>query len=217
MKIKQIVLAAALIAIGAASVYADEAAPPGATDAPPAYGEAVNIGPRGIGANTMQIDIGYFLPLFSGSADGVYTPSAKLYSGVSARLKWCTFLDPNLAVGLDLSGALSWAPNTLVNSQFFYIANIGPHITYFFRAGNWEFPLSFSPALNIMAYESNTYFGFSLRPGIGAYYDVTNNLSFGLNVMYWWAPELYTQASGNASRTRYGNFLEFDVSMLYSF
>lgn len=178
------------------------------------------IAPRVLGSNAFQIDIGFYAPLFSYSADGVFTPWANLNPGMDARLKWSTFLNSNLAIGIDLAGAFTWAPNTLNNQVYFYIANIGPHITYFFRAGNFEFPLSFSPALNIMNYGSNTYVGFSLRPGIGIYYDVTPSWSFGLNVQYWWCPEVYLPGNTGGvptSKNRVGNMLEISLSALYSF
>ena len=177
-----------------------------------------NIAPRVLGSNTFQIDLGLYVPLFSANADGsVFTPGANLTAGGVARLKWSAFLNSSLSLGIDLSGAITGGPNSANNSTYFFIANIGPHITNFFRIGNFEFPLSFSPALNIMNYGSNTYVGFSLRPGIGVYYDVTPSWSFGLNVQYWWCPELFLQTSGLASRNRYGNMLEISLSALYSF
>ena len=179
------------------------------------------IAPRVLGSNTFQIDLGLYVPLFSLNDNGsVFTPGANLTLGGAARLKWSAFLNSSLALGIDLSGAFTGGPNSANNNTYFFIANIGPHITNFFRIGNFEFPLSFSPALNIMNYGTNTYVGFSLRPGIGVYYDVTPSWSFGLNIQYWWCPEIFLNNSPNGLspvNNRYGNMLEISISALYSF
>lgn len=55
-----------------------------------------------------------------------------------------------------------------------------------------------------------------MRPGFGAYWDYTTSWAFGVNLYYWWIPQIYT-STALADQTRYGNFLTITLSALYHF
>jgi hypothetical protein len=172
---------------------------------------------RTLGSQTFEIDLGLMVPLFSSDAAGTINPGGNLGLGGAGHIKWGAFVSQYLSFGVDLGGSLVTGPNSFTNGTSFGLVNIGPHVTANFRLGNFQVPVFLSPAFSIMTYSTTTYLGFAVRPGVGLYYDVTPDWSFGLNLQYWWVPELYAGPTPPVSQNRFGNFLEISVSALYSF
>ena len=174
--------------------------------------------PRTLGSQTFQIDLGLMIPLFSSNSDGTVVARGNIGLGGVGHLRYGAFLNQYLALGIDLSGAINAGPNAVTTGNTVGFFNVGPHVSGFFRLGNFEIPVSLMPAFSILSYGGSSYLGFSIKPSVGLYYDITPNWSIGLNVDYWWVPELYSGVSSPpVSQNRFGNLLEVSISALYSF
>jgi len=173
---------------------------------------------RNLGSQLFEIDLGAGIPLFSHpDQNGGITWGSHLNLGGTASLKWSAFLDPNVALGLDISGLFSSGPNGNAFSMF----PIGVRVSDFLKIPNApiQVPLNLTLAVNIMRYRDLSYVGFAAKAGFSVFWDATRDWSFGLNVLWWWAPEIYTNQSGTppASQTRHAHFLEISLSALYNF
>lgn len=136
--------------------------------------------------------------------------------GGTGALKWSSFINDSVAIGADVSGMIVSGPNDYAVSIF----PLGVRISNFFRLNqDFQLPVHFTTAMNFMRYKDLSYFGIAFKPGVSLYWDATKDWSFGLNLVYWFIPEWYTNSTGTppSSHTRYGNLLEVTVSALYNF
>ena len=215
--IYRLVLVALIAVTGSLVLLAQETGP--APSPEPTTPFQVVQAPRTLGSQIFQIDLGLMIPLFSHNSDGtVFKPGAIMDLGGAGRLRWGAYITQFLAFGIDLSGAINGGPNTKTTGNTIGLFNVGPHVTTIFRLGNFQLPVSLTPAFSVLSYAGSSYVGFTVKPGLGIYYDATPNWSFGLDLSYWWVPELYA-AGGTPSpvQNRFGNLLEVSISALYSF
>ena len=74
----------------------------------------------------------------------------------------------------------------------------------------------FSTGIVFTKLQEELYVGMIVRPGVTAVYNINTEWAVGLNVMYWWLPQFYTDEDLKDD-TRFGNFLEVSLSGVYHF
>jgi len=178
---------------------------------------------RTLGDQTFSFSLGPFLPLFSYNPNnGESTPligstsDPRLSLGALAVLRWGAFVNPILNLGVDLSWGFNIGANGDLFSQF---APVSARLSTYLRSGVWEFPIHVALGMNLMSYKTTTIITPLVKTGVSALWNGSGDWAFGVNLMYWWIPELYGNATGSPgpSNNRFGNFLEISLSALYNF
>ncbi len=166
----------------------------------------------GLGDQMIYIDGGMLVPLFYMDEGGNGFPT-NLTLGAIASVGWNSFLSNTFSLGAELGGTFSFSPNgrTLV------MIPLTGKVTYWLRFYPFEFPIYMGAGINFMKLSNYLYIGPILKPGIGAYYDITSKWAVGLNFVYWWVPEIYFGPNPPASQSRFGNFLEISASGVFHF
>ena len=112
-------------------------------------------------------------------------------------------------IGVDLGLGFSLDPNGNLYNMI-PITFVG---TYLFAFSRFEVPVSLSAGVNVLNYQDIYHVGGLIRPSVGAYWRYDANLSFGVNVAYWWTLEFpvgdYPMVGGN--------FIDITPSLLYQF
>lgn len=190
----------ALAAVPTAPAWAQEAQP----EAPE---QPVLQPTRTLGDQVFQIAVGPMIPLFFQSLTGVAPTGLTL--GGAGSLQWNAYVSRDWRVGIEVGGmfAFSRRSNTLL------MVPITARAVYTLSAYPFEFPLFAGLGINVVKYIDDVYVDPIFKPGIGAYWQFDVTWSFGLNLTYWWVPHI----SSTPSDTRFGNFLEISLSVLYNF
>jgi hypothetical protein len=163
-----------------------------------------------LGDQIFALRAGMIIPLFFHDFEDditVYDSNSTL--GACGALQWSFYLMSALRVGIDLNLAFSLDPNMNLYNMIPLTANI----TYIFAVSRFEFPVSLSAGINILNFGDFYNLGFILKPSIAANWRYDANLSFGLNIGYWWVVEA---AKGDYPPVA-GNFLDITPSIFYHF
>ncbi|WP_425277193.1 TP0733 family outer membrane beta-barrel protein [Salinispira pacifica] len=174
---------------------------------------------RVLGDQYLTIGLGTPIPLFIYDPPGSDGESAvkpmNLKVGMAGGLGWSAFVNNNMSLGLEVNASYNADPN----GEGFFIVPMGLQTNYFLRAFPFEIPLHFGSGLTISRYKDLTTFSFMLKGGAAMYWNATEDWSFGLNLNYWWLPEIYRDngSGAPASMTRFGNFLEVTIRAMYNF
>ena len=209
-KVRGIVLGGLFISM-MMGLSAQEVDPP-----PPEESEVVIIS-RVLGDQFLNIALGLQIPLIIQNPTGQPpTSPINLELGGSGALAWGAFLGNNFSLGIDISASYSGD----INGKGFFAVPIGIHGDYFFRFAPFELPIHLGLGLHILSYNDIVSVGMMIKTGLSFYWNAFEDWSFGLNVMYWWLPELYLDSDPNtppSSMNRFGNFLEITLSAMYNF
>lgn len=173
---------------------------------------------RVLGDQYLNIALGVQAPLF------IYNPSpddgekrvneSNLKAGFTGGLGWAAFVNSNISLGLDID--VAYSPD--LNAVSYFSVPITFKGNYFFRSAPFEFPIHLGLGMDILKYKDITSLALIVKTGASWYWNAIQDWSFGLNIMYWWVPELYSGLRDvPSSMTRYGNFLEITISALYNF
>ncbi len=175
-----------------------------------------------LGDQIFSVNAGLFAPLFfhllngnGGSIEPAYSADlgyAHLSAGGTGSLEWCTFVNSNLTVGFELGGVFSFTPNkrTLV------MIPITGQAAWNFRAYPFEFPVFLGAGIVFNILDDSLFLSPILKPGASAYYIFNSEWSFGMNMTYWWVPEIYFD-DAHAGQSAFGNFLEISISAIRHF
>ncbi len=164
------------------------------------------------GDQLISLNLGLIVPLFYwGGPDGVQ--DANLSLGGTGHLMWSSFINNNLAIGGEFGGMFAFTPNR--NTLF--MIPLAARLTYFLRSYPFEFPLTFAAGVNFSRFNDNFKTDPVLIPGVGFYWNYTVEWAFGLDVRYWWVPQIYRGPEPPSSDSRFGNFLGTTLAVLYRF
>jgi hypothetical protein len=175
--------------------------------------------PYSRGDQIFTISGGLFFPLFFqfpnadqlDNTESVESAAGQLSLGGIGSLGWSSFVTNRFFLGIDLSGTFTLDPNKKVQMLLPLTMKAG----YLFLAGSFEFPVSIEAGIAMNSYNESTYFGPIIKPAASAYWVMDAAWGFGLNVKYWWVPEIYF--GEKASETAIGNFTEVTLSARYRF
>jgi hypothetical protein len=162
------------------------------------------------GDQMLSLNLGLFIPLFY-TGDGVR--DANLTLGGTGHLVWSSFVNNNLAIGGEFGGMFAFTPN----QNTLFMIPLAARLSYFLRSYPFEFPLTFAAGINFSRFGENFKTDPILIPGVGFYWNYTIEWAFGLDVRYWWVPQIYQGPEPPSSDSRFGNFLATTLSVLYRF
>jgi hypothetical protein len=165
----------------------------------------------GLGNQMFEINAGLNIPLFFQALDGSTSPT-NLSLGGNGSLGWSAFLAQRFALGAELGGMFAISPLRRVLIQIPVTAKI----SYMFRFYPIDLFLRFSTGIVFTKLQDELYVGPIVRPGISGLWNITSEWAVGLNVMYWWLPQIYSDEELR-SQSRFGNFLEVSISGVYHF
>lgn len=165
-----------------------------------------------LGDQLLSINLGALFPLFyTGGPDGIQ--DANLTLGGTGHLMWSSFINNNFAVGGEFGGMFAFTPN----QNTLFMIPLAARATYFLRAYPFEFPLSLAAGINFSRFGENFKTDFIAMPGAGFYWNFSTEWAFGVDVRYWWVPQIYSGPEPPAEASRFGNFLSSTLSVLYRF
>ena len=168
----------------------------------------------GLGDQVFSIDAGAILPLFILSGDGSAVGGfSKLTVGAAGSLRWGTFINNEMTLGVDLGGmfALTKLERVLI------MLPVSGMYTYAIRFYPFEVLLQAGVGVNFTKLEDDLYIGPILKPGASFYWNYSGEWSFGLQAEYWFVPEIYFGTNVPAEHTSFGNFLGITLTVLYHF
>lgn len=179
-----------------------------------AYAQDETIDVYGIGDQTFSISAGTILPLFISGVDGTTVGGfSKLSLGAAGSLRWTTFLNNEMALGVDLGGmfALTKLDRALI------MLPLSGIFTYAVRFYPFEVLLQGSLGVNFLKLEDDLYIGPIVKPGASFYWNYSGEWSFGIQAEYWFVPEVYFGNSVPSVHSAFGNFLGITLRTLYHF
>lgn len=203
---KSQVLFAILLIIGgtAGTVYAQDGA-----------GEEENteqyLSTYGLGDQMFLINGGLMVPLFFHNPENGTVTDTNLSLGGIGSLEWNAYLTGNLSLGINLAGMFSISPLGRVLGM----VPITAKLSYFFHRYPFEVPIFLGLGVNFISFDEYAYIGPIVKPGAAFYWNFHSEWALGVQLAYWWVPEIYVVE--NVSNTRFGNFLEISISGLYHF
>jgi len=160
------------------------------------------------------INAGLNVPLFFQALSGKVM-STNLSLGGNGSIEWQSYLTNRVSLGVELGGMFTLSPN----SNTLVMASLSGKASYLFTAQPFEFPVFIGTGLNISRYQDYLHFEPILKPGASFYWNYNSDWAFGLNTAYWWVPQIYFGFENGvpAEESRFGNFLELSLSVLYHF
>lgn len=165
-----------------------------------------------LGDQLLSINLGAFVPLFFyGGPGGVQ--ETQLTLGGTGSLHWSAFLNNSMAVGIEGGGMFALTPNR----RTLFMLPLMARYTYFLRAYPWEFPLHLGAGLNFSRLEENFKVDPIVKPGFSVIWNYNAEWGFGLNLSYWWVPQIYRGPDPPSGDSRYGNFMDATLSAVYHF
>jgi hypothetical protein len=162
-----------------------------------------------LGQQTLSISAGLFIPLFFQSFDWEYAKT-NLKLGAVGSLQWGIHLSNNWMTGLEVGGVLSKD----INDASFFMLPITAKAAYIIHFFPFEFPIFVGTGLNIVKLEDVLNLTWIIKPGFSSIWKYNINWGFGLNVVYWWVPQFW---SDDRDKGRMGNFLELTLTAQYNF
>ncbi len=131
--------------------------------------------------------------------------------GIAGSLKWGSFIKDNLLIGAELSGMFATTDNrTLAMIPISFVAS------YYFIKYPFEFPVYINAGLSLNTLDEYFRVNPIIKPGAGAYWNFNGEWAFGINVDYWFIPDLYF-SEDYAYQSRIANFLQLNLSAVYHF
>lgn len=88
--------------------------------------------------------------------------------------------------------------------------------SYEFRFWRFSLPVYLDGGVNFVQYGDLFHIDPIIKPGASLIFEVNSEWGFGLNLLYWWSPQLYFD-NGLQDISRFGNFLEVSASAQYRF
>ena len=156
---------------------------------------------NGSGDQFLKINIGANFPLnFKG----------QLNPGGKATIGYFRFLTGNLAIGgeLNLTYNVSIGEKILVMLPFTFGVMFQPYV------GKFEFPLYAEIGFGNQTWQNMEHFpSFVTKASVGAYYRITDSISFGIASDFFWVPQWFKDTSKNFN----GLFETAELGLRYHF
>ena len=168
----------------------------------------------GIGDQTFSINAGVLLPLFIFGVDGNAVGGfSKLSVGAAGSLRWGTFLNNEMTLGVDVGGmfAITKLERVLV------MLPVSGLFTYAIRFYPFEILLQAGLGANFIKLEDDLNICPILKPGASFYWNYSGEWSFGIQAEYWFAPDIYFGRNVPSEHTAFGNFLGITLTTLYHY
>lgn len=165
---------------------------------------------KSLGDKVFSIDLGIDAPLFFQDLDGKMV-STNLGVGGILGLSMEGYLNNNYRLGGGFKLNFSSNPNGkfLFNLPFFF------RNTYEYRFYPFSLRASMDAGVVLVSYNDQIKVDPFLSPSLGLSYNVNAQWTAGLNLGYWWIPQLYLGNDKLWPQSRFGNFSEITLGFTY--
>ena len=168
----------------------------------------------GTGDQVFSINAGTILPLFILGSDGSAVGGfSKLTVGAAGSLRWGSFINNEMTLGVDLGGMFAF---TKLERVLIMLPVTGMY-TYAIRFYPFEVLLQAGLGVIFIKLEDDFNIMPILKPGASFYWNYSGEWSFGLQGEYWFVPDIYVGTNVPAEHTSFGNFLGITLTVLYHF
>ena len=170
------------------------------------------------GDQAFSISTGIIIPLFTVllhdiniSEKSAGAKKTQLTVGGVGYLTYSFYPSPNIKLGLQLGGSFEWD----INRNPLYMIPIVLRASYEFRPlGRMTIPLHLGIGINMASWKEEFEVDFLLKPGFGVYFDWNVEWSFGVDICYWFVPQL---SSKNKQYDSIANFTDITLVAEYHF
>jgi hypothetical protein len=158
------------------------------------------------------INLGVFFPLYfedfsSGTSEFNET---NMSMGGLFVVSYDVYINGFLRLGLQVIPSFSYSPN----EQLLYMIPVLARFTYEWQpVKEFSIPLSLGAGVSFNTYGEDFHLDYIVKPTIGLYWNMDIEFSFGVDVSYWWMPQLYD----NADYNRIAHFVEISIGAQYHF
>jgi len=210
---KLILIAGSLLLLNFVVLWAQEEAPEQGPLTPQS-----RTNQRSLGDQAFSISAGVIIPLFTvllndnsetGNPAGVV--DTQLSAGGMGSLSYSFYLSANVKVGLQLGGTFKWD----INRNLLYMIPITVKGSYEFHPfSRLTIPIHLALGINMTSWKEEFTVDPLIRPGFGVYFDWNVEWSFGMDITYWFIPQL------NSNDERFDslvNFMDINISAEYHF
>lgn len=165
---------------------------------------------KALGDKVFTIDLGLDAPLFFQDMEGSMH-TTNLSPGGVLGMSMEGYLNNNYRLGGGFKLNFSANPN----GKFLFT------LPFFFR-NTWEnrfYPFSLRGSLDaglmVLSYTEQVKVDPFLSPSVALSYSVNPQWSAGLNLAYWWVPQIYWGREDLQAQNRFGNFAEVSLGFTY--
>jgi hypothetical protein len=156
-----------------------------------------------------------FFDFYNQSGDDRFFSAGQFYQvplGGSLSIEWNSYINNNMTLGIEIG---SFFASTFNNTHV--MIPVTASFQYIFHFFPFYLPLSIEAGFCFNIISDSRYFGPIIKPGMSFYYRFSTTWDFGLNLKYWWVPEVYFGDDPPKEQSAFGNFLELSFSALYHF
>jgi hypothetical protein len=161
-----------------------------------------------LGDSTFSLSAGLLIPLFFQDYNGFYPGNSSL--GGAGSLHWSAYLTDSFRIGLEFGGAFSYDPN----GDMYWMLPLTAKATYVFTISRFEIPISLGVGVDFFMYKDLFDSLIIVKPATGIFWRFDANLSFGLNISWWW--NLETGKSNNVPPIMM-NLIDISPVLFYHF
>jgi hypothetical protein len=210
---KLILIAASLLYLNSGLIGAQEESPEKGPLTP-----QTRMNQRSLGDQAFSISAGLIVPLFTvllndipaiGYQAGI--TDTQLTLGGMGSLTYSFYLSENVKLGLQLGGTFQWD----INRNLIYMIPIAVKGSYEFHPfSRMTIPIHLALGINMTSWKEEFVIDPLIRPGFGVYFDWNVEWSFGMDITYWFIPQL------NSNDERFnslGNFMDANIGAEYHF
>lgn len=176
------------------------------------------INSRTLGDQSFAISVGLFIPIAFqvlrddpglGVSAGTYTGQLKI--GGVGSLAYNAYLGRNLKVGLRVTGQFA----ADINGNYMYQIPITARATWEFHPwSRISIPVFLGIGVDLISWKQNLIAAPIFRPGFGVYFDWNAEWSFGLDISYWFVPQI---KANDPLKDVLGHFMDVMLAAEYHF
>lgn len=163
------------------------------------------------GNQVIALTTGVEIPLFILPEDPSPGDPTPLGLGASFSLGYQYFVADRLTIGGSLTGAF----NGTVGGRTLFVAPVALKLGYWLGKGSLEGTVGLDLGASVMRLSGNGVITPFAKLGGGAFFALSEAWSLGGQISWWLIPELHFGSYSDL--TRYGNFLETSLGVLYHF
>jgi len=163
-----------------------------------------------LGDSTISLSLGMLIPLFFQDFSGNYYPGNSSLGGTGS-IFWSAYLNNSIRLGVEFGGAFAYPPTQ--NGDMFWMIPITLKATYIFTISRFEIPVFIGLGVDLATYNQLFDILFVAKPGFGIFWRFDANLSFGLNVTWWFNLEFQTSKKPAIM----SNYTDVSAALMYYF
>ncbi len=169
---------------------------------------------RSLGDMAIALSAGFFIPLFIHNpniplGEGALGPT-KLSLGASLAISGGVYINDNIQLGME--AGVSFSDSINEHNYVAYPIFLKGSYEFHFLKGRLYLPLYLGLGIQMSSYQSNFNLDTLVKPGLGLHWQFLENWAVGMDLMYWWVPQVNIDDS---YYTRIAGFMDLSVAVTY--